>query len=369
MYRKKIGFLFAAMLFLSGCNVSGCNRGENKSEEMPANTTAATTSVTEITTTTTETTTTTKPIPQGMNPLTGEIGMREEAAGKRPVAVMVNNLKKALPQYGIAAADIIYEMPVEAGITRLMAVYADYGNVPNICSVRSCRYYYPILAYGMDAIYCHWGMDQTIAKETLERLGIDRLDGGGNGWKVCFFRDSDRVGKYASEHTGYLDGSKLPDAIAQYGFRTDTETKKAFSFRDQSTIVPEGDPCSYAVLHFSEAYWSTFEYDEKTKTYLKKHCKNPHMDSGTNTQLAFRNIFILQTDISLREDNYLVDIGLGSGGGFYISAGAIQPISWVKSEESAPIKIYGGDGQEIWVNAGKSYIGLIDYDRRLEFSE
>ena len=29
---------------------------------------------------------------------------------------MVNNLKAALPQYGITEADIIYEVPVEGGI-------------------------------------------------------------------------------------------------------------------------------------------------------------------------------------------------------------------------------------------------------------
>ncbi len=71
---------------------------------------------------------------------------------------MINNIKASLPQYGIDSADIIYELPVEGGITRLMGIYADYTNVPYICSVRSCRYYYPIIAHGMDAFYCHWGI-------------------------------------------------------------------------------------------------------------------------------------------------------------------------------------------------------------------
>ncbi len=195
--------------------------------------------VTTVVTTTTVpvTQTTPAPIPSGVNPLTGESGYREEAIGKRPVAVMVNNIRDALPQYGIAQADIIYEMLVEGGITRLMAVYADYGSMPNICSVRSCRYYYPIVALGMDAIYCHWGMDQTIAKDTLNRLRIDHLDGGGNGWQLCFFRDTERMMHYASEHTGFLKGSKIPDAIEQYGFRTETDHGNAFCFRDPKELV------------------------------------------------------------------------------------------------------------------------------------
>ena len=55
------------------------------------------------------------------HPLTG-VGMTEDISGDRPVAVMLNNLKKALPQLGVAQADLIYEMPAEGGITRMMAV-------------------------------------------------------------------------------------------------------------------------------------------------------------------------------------------------------------------------------------------------------
>ena len=98
------------------------------------------------------------------------------AIGKRPVAVMVNNVDAALPQYGISAADLIFELPVEYDLTRLMAVYGDYTQVPDVCSVRSCRYYYPILAVGFDAVYVHWGIDPTIATETINSMEIDHFD-------------------------------------------------------------------------------------------------------------------------------------------------------------------------------------------------
>ena len=41
-----------------------------------------------------------------INPLTGEDGFSESAVGKRPVAVMVSNIKQSLPQWGITDADI-----------------------------------------------------------------------------------------------------------------------------------------------------------------------------------------------------------------------------------------------------------------------
>ncbi|MCI5815928.1 DUF3048 domain-containing protein [Ruminococcus sp.] len=303
------------------------------------------------------------------NPLTGEAGYNPDAVGKRPIAVMVNNVKPSLPQYGIAAADIIYEIPVEGGITRLMAVYADYTQLPDICSVRSCRYYYPILAYGMDAIYCHWGCDQTIAKDTLARLGIDRMDGGGAANKVVFFRDSDRVGKYNTEHTGYLKGSAVPDAIAQFGFRTDTTVGNAFHFLDpEQPEKPEGKSCSTVNAAFSDQYYSTFTFDKASGTYLKQHSGKPHMDQKADKQLAFTNVLILQTDIHTRPDGYLMDVALEGGTGYYISMGAAQEIQWTKDGEDQPIRLFDKAGKELSVNAGKSYIGLIGTKRPVTIS-
>ena len=60
-----------------------------------------------------------------INLLTGMPDLTPEAIGKRPVAVMVNNVRKAFPQYGIEDADVIFEIPVEGGDTRFMALYGD----------------------------------------------------------------------------------------------------------------------------------------------------------------------------------------------------------------------------------------------------
>ena len=53
--------------------------------------------------------------------------MEPEYERNRPVAVMLNNLKKAQPQLGNAQADIIYEVPAEGGITRMLAALPDLG--------------------------------------------------------------------------------------------------------------------------------------------------------------------------------------------------------------------------------------------------
>ncbi len=356
-------FPFLALsLWLTGC---GCSAAESSvtdsivSDEITTTTTEATQSQTETTVTT----------PMGsINPLTGETGFSAHAAGKRPVAVMVNNVTVSLPQYGIAAADVLYEIPVEAGITRLMALYADYTAVPDVCSVRSCRYYYPLIAYGHDAIYCHWGTDRTIAAETLERLRIDRLDGAGKSWLQCYFRDEERRKEYAVEHTGYLDGGKLPQTIAHMGFRTDTDRADVFAFYPPDVLHSEGEPCTEAVLHFSSRYASGFAYDAAAGVYRKSHNGTPHMDGRTLTQLAFANVLILQTEISARADGYLMDVALEGGTGWYLSAGARLPLTWKKSADDAPIELFGTDGEVLRLNVGKSYIGILDTDRIIDWN-
>ena len=50
----------------------------------------------------------------------------EKLAWKRPVAVMTENTHVTLPQYGVSNADVIYECPVEGGITRIMGIFQNY---------------------------------------------------------------------------------------------------------------------------------------------------------------------------------------------------------------------------------------------------
>ena len=56
-----------------------------------------------------------------VNPLTG-LPIEEDWVQKRPAAIMLNNLREALPQQGLSQADIIYEVPDEGGITRMMGI-------------------------------------------------------------------------------------------------------------------------------------------------------------------------------------------------------------------------------------------------------
>ena len=55
------------------------------------------------------------------SPLTGE-EIDENTAYTRPVALTINNLKKATPQSGMTNADMYFEIPAEGGINRILTV-------------------------------------------------------------------------------------------------------------------------------------------------------------------------------------------------------------------------------------------------------
>lgn len=297
------------------------------------------------------------------NLLTGEINLSKEAIGKRPVAVMINNVEDALPQYGITQADIIFELPVEGDLTRLMALYADYTQVPDICAIRSCRYYYPAIAKGFDAFYVHWGIDQTV-KGYVASLNMDCYEGLSNDGGL-FGRDkARRSAGYSLEHTGYFKGTNFAPVAEQEGERLELRDSKkgsAFRFCEMGvTVTPNGSACSQAKINFGAAT-ATFTYDAEKGVYYKKINGHAHIDGKTGEQLTFTNVFVLETKISVRDEighKQLDWAGSSNAKGYYISNGKMQEIRWSKANgnESSYLKFYDMNGQKLVMNRGKSYI-------------
>ena len=66
----------------------------------------------------------------------------ESIKDQRPIAVMVDNEKTALPHYGLTEADVVYEImnsTKNGRITRLMAIVKDWGKITQFGSIRSTR--------------------------------------------------------------------------------------------------------------------------------------------------------------------------------------------------------------------------------------
>ncbi len=109
---------------------------------------------------------------------------------------------------------MIYEAPVEGGITRLMGLFENYDDLEKIGSVRSCREYYVYLAAGFDALYYHYG--QRGVCDSAARIGSHRQCERHGVFGTEYYRTSDRP----SAHNAYLDAAGIAAGIDLCGYRT-----------------------------------------------------------------------------------------------------------------------------------------------------
>ena len=70
---------------------------------------------------------------------------------------------------------------------------------------------------------------------------------------------------------------------------------------------------------------------------MKQINNEAQIDGKTGEQLAFTNVFVLETDISVRDDVGRKQIDWDGGEdsvGYYVSNGGVQKITWSKEPEN-----------------------------------
>ena len=346
-------FLSAALALGLGLSAAGC------AKDLPAESSSQTAAATPQSEPVSE-----APQHEGiLNPLTGTYDLDESAVGKRPAAVMVNNIKAAWDvQTGLAKADIIYETYVEGGITRLMAVFKDAANMPEIGCVRSARYSYVDLAAGHDALYIHAGMDTKYCKDRMSDLGVEDLDLLTNLDPAAYRLKNGK----ATEHTLYTSGKKLAENWKK-GQRLELkgEEKPWLSFLPPEEPAAPGDGvCGELEVPFSSQYTAGFSYDPDTQKYRKSQSGNASIDYKTEERVQVKNILVLYAPVEDFSDGEHVKTELTGGEGLYVSQGGYANITWSKAAADAPIRIEAAGGGDVQVNAGNTWVCLVDEDKK-----
>jgi len=291
-----------------------------------------------------------------VNFLTGLPVDSEKIADMRPVAVMVSNIGASMPQNGIGSADVIFEIPVEGGATRLMVVFGNQETIPALTPVRSARMYFPILAQSLDSIYVYWGSHPAIFDPLHSMLGEERFDGALNTGGL-YGRDQGRLAAGVPlEHTGIFDGTRFREVALDMEIRLDRpedSPKTAFVFHEGDELKqPSANKATIININFSGTT-ADFTFDEEHRVYRKDFNGTPHIDGATGKQLEFTNVFVLETDILVNAVGH--NEFAFSGSGFYFSDGAFERIRWEKNDR---LQFFTEDGKEIEINRGKSYIGI-----------
>ena len=305
-----------------------------------------------------------------INPLTGLL-IDKEAAKRRPVAVMINNLITALPQSGIGQADIIYETLAEGNITRLLAVFQDF-DAEKIGPVRSARHYYLNFAFDHDAIYVHYGQSPQ-ADTAIRELKAPNINGLSYLDSILAWRDPERLKKKGMyEHSLYTNAERIMKAWEKVNHPKEVKSdwKPMLTFSEEEW-APKGEIANSVYLPFANNLTNEFHYDEESKLYNRVQYKQPHIDELTNEQLKTKNIIVQYTKITQipndkegRRDMELV----GSGNGVYISNGQAIPITWSKKATKVPTEYKDEKGQILKLNKGKTWIIVFPNNRAINLN-
>ena len=287
----------------------------------------------------------------------------ESLKNQRPIAVMVDNEKKALPHFGLTEADVVYEImnsTANGRITRFMAVVKDWGKIEQFGSIRSTRDTNIMLAAEWNAVLCHDGgpfyIDKWIAKNYSANFsgGFSRVNNG-----------------KSREFTEYICAGDLDKKFANSKYSTEYNEfypGQHYIFSNSAvdlTTMGETMDCTEIQLPFPHNS-SRLEYNESTGTYDYYEYGSAHKDpQHGNAQLTFKNLLIQDTTFSQHDQNgYLIYNAIDSGrDGYYITEGKAVEVTWIKAGENEPtIYLNKQTGEQIEMNTGKTYVALVPSD-------
>lgn len=293
-----------------------------------------------------------------VEPESKKVKIVNEDSTSRPYAVMINNISVARRlQSGLQEAYIIYEIIVEGGISRYMALFMDQSTT-RIGSIRSSRHYFLDYALENDAIYVHHGQSPQ-AQRDFSALSIDRVvvDNSKTGWR-------DTSLNVSSEHTLFTSIKKLNNGLGN--LRTTRNKNLLLNYSadeiDTSNIedVLDANKINLVYSNGTKVY---YEYNSDNKYYLRSTEIGPHVDYVTKEQYHFKNIIAYQvgnTTLNDGENKGRQEIdNIGSGKGYYFTDGKVIPIKWKKESRKSQTEYTLMDGTALKVNDGNTFIQIV----------
>ena len=305
-----------------------------------------------------------------------KIKIVEEDSNKRPIAVMIDNNVGYNSHAGLQDSYINYEIIVEGGFTRIMALFKD-KDVDLIGPVRSSRHYFLDYALESDAIYAHYGWS-TYAENDIKTLGVNNING--LTAESAYWRDK----KIAAPHNVFTNIETLYKYASSKGYSDETEDWKLLNYsadditfkgpeinKETGEAVEEDERivANNLNLRYSNYQLTSYSYDSENKYYLRSMDGKAHIDKTTGEQLHYKNIIVMKVKNYSLDSYGRQDLDtVGSGDGYYITNGYALPITWTKDERDGKTKYKYEDGKIVRVNDGNTFIQIIPITTTPEFS-
>ena len=289
-----------------------------------------------------------------------------EQQKKRPVAIMLNNLKLQLPQFGLDYGEIFYECVTEGSITRLMMLTTDYENMGTVGSIRSSREVFANRVPDYDAVYVHAGGSPG-AYNIISEKALASLDGANMYLPSTYFRDQWRLNNIGYEHSLMTNGAGIISGIQFKGYRTELKADYTppFTFYNEQNNHLTGGPAAVHVrLCATPIQTVDYVYDAASGQYLRYQYNGmSHVDGSTGKQIAVKNVLVLFMDIGVipgDEKSRVAVTDVGTGSGYYMTNGQRAEIVWSRASNYDTMHYSYADGTPLVLNAGKTFINIVE---------
>ena len=273
----------------------------------------------------------------------------------RPFAVMIDNHSDAWPQAGLNQAYMVYEIIVEGGETRLMALFKGV-DLDKIGPVRSARHYFIDYAMENDAIYVHFGQSPQ-AQSDIKKYDIDDINGIAEDG-TTFWRVKD---KYAP-HNAVTSTEKLLESAKSKNYRTTSTEGSVLNYVVDEVNLEEGLVADKVTIPHSDLQTVTYEYDEENKVYVRYARGKEQTDWDTDEAITTKNIIITfcnnytLTDSENKGRQGLKNIGTFDG--YYITNGRAIQIQCIKNARDEKTIYQDMNGNVIQVNDGNTFVNI-----------
>ncbi|OIO52279.1 hypothetical protein COY93_01865 [Candidatus Uhrbacteria bacterium CG_4_10_14_0_8_um_filter_58_22] len=272
----------------------------------------------------------------------------------RLFTVVLDNIAVARPAASIAAATLVWEAPVEGGITRLLALFRDSADLRRIGPVRSVRPYFVDWTEEYGAVLTHVGGSPQ-ALSLLHGSGLFELDEMRQGG--YFWRDRSR----SAPHNVYTSSDLLHEALVDYGEMediADLDIDRPFRTSNPD-LVDFGDVVEIGVDFGSPDFDVTWVFDDGSGTYLRHQGAGRFLDENQSV-VAANNVIVQVTDISVIDSVGRRSIRTsGTGSALLFQDGRVREASWSKEGDGRTRFLDGESGDELPLNVGTTWIEVV----------
>ncbi|MCI8760161.1 MAG: DUF3048 domain-containing protein [Clostridia bacterium] len=273
----------------------------------------------------------------------------------RPIAIMIDNHSDAWPQAGLQKAYMVYEIVVEGGETRLMALFKGV-DVPKIGPVRSARHYFLDYAMENDAIYTHFG-ESPQADSDIKKYTINEIDGiAEDGTTFTRVRDK------AAPHNAVTSIEKLITSAKNKKYNMTSTKESVLNYVTDEVNLEEGQGAISVTIPHSQLQTVKYVYDEENKVYKRYARGKEQTDWESKETITTKNIIITFCDnYTLQDSENKGRQGIkniGTFDGYYITNGKAIKIKCIKNAREEQTIYQDLEGNEIKVNDGNTFVNI-----------